>query len=66
MPARRFFTACLCESTLPRKICVEDADYVVDGQPVCNFNCYVRFTAGPESDWDFPPLRSEEFGVHAA
>ena len=53
----KFHTKCLCGNALPKRATGRNSDYVVDGRPVCDNNCYVRFTAGPESDWDCPPER---------
>ena len=51
--SQRTFARCICgEKLLVRS--VNHAAYVIDGRPVC-FSCFIRSTAGPESDWDCPP-----------
>lgn len=44
---------CICGASLPVRS-LERATYVLDGKPVCSFNCYMQNTMGPESDWDCP------------
>ncbi|HWH16173.1 MAG TPA: hypothetical protein VNU25_01155 [Candidatus Paceibacterota bacterium] len=50
----RLFSKCRCGQRLPARS-AENATYVLDGRPVCSFDCYVQFGFGPESDWDCPP-----------
>lgn len=54
---KRLFSKCRCGMPFP-KTTPENATHVLDGEPVCSFNCYVQFGFGPESDWDCPPVRA--------
>lgn len=51
---------CRCGVRLPARK-AENATYVLDGQPVCSFNCYIQYGFGPESDWDCPPVEHTQF-----
>lgn len=63
--SRRIFGVCVCGDPLPVRT-AEHATCVHDGRPVCH-SCYVRLTAGADSDFDAPqPAPFSILGVSPA